>query len=184
MSKPGPKPWSLAEFLAWEELQEDRYELVDGVVFAMAGGTQAHATIAGNVFARLHEVTRGGPCRAFGSDLKIVSKSFSAYPDVSVVCGKLRDELTVAEEPLLVVEVLSRSTRDRDYGAKWLSYREIPTLRYYLLIDQEERRLEIFVRHEGGWRTSIVTDPTEAIELPELRTRLTVAEVYEGTALG
>lgn len=184
MSKPSPRPWSLAEFLAWEELQPEKYELVDGVVYAMAGVTQARATIAGNVFAALRQATRGGPCRAFTSDLKIVSESFSAYPDVSVVCGELRDELTVAREPILVVQVLSRSTRDRDDGAKWLAYREIPSFRYYLLIDQDELRAELFAREPGGWRTTIDTEPAASMDLPELGARLTLRDVYEGTMLG
>src|SRR5438876_5902210 len=160
MSNPPRRPWTLHEFLAWEELQPDKWELVDGMAWAMAGGTQAHARIPGNVFAAFHAATRGGPCATFASDLKIVAPDFAAYPDVSVVCGNLRDELTVAENRLVVVEVLSRSTRDRDYGAKWLAYQKIPSLRYYVLIDQEQRRIDVLTPEPSGWRATILTEPT------------------------
>jgi Uma2 family endonuclease len=181
MAKPQPKPWTLQEFLAWEESEPDKFELVDGVVFAMAGGTAAHARLAVNTQTALHRAVEGGPCQVFNSDMKVVAEHFSAYPDASVVCTPVLDEATTLEAPVVIVEVLSSSTSSRDYGSKWRNYREIESLQHYVLIAQDRRYIELMSRENGGWHTTIHQQPNDTIELRAIGARFTLAELYEGT---
>jgi len=178
MAKPQPKPWTLDEFLAWEQRQTDKFELVGGMVFAMAGGTAAHSRITANVLTALSAGLRGTGCEAYTSDMKIVADYFSAYPDVSVCCSPVADEAVTIHDPVLLVEVLSSSTRDRDLRMKFESYGEIPSLKYYMLIDQERCWVELRSRDEGEWRSHVCDALDEAIELPALGVTLAVSDIY------
>lgn len=140
-------------YLDWEALQPDRSEYIDGEVFAMVGVRRVHATVAGNVFAALREHLRGTPCLAFTADMKLRVEPADAffYPDVMVTCNlqDRRADLFI-EHPLLIVEVLSDSTAAYDRGAKFASYRQVPELQEYVLIDIAARRVEVFRRQPGN----------------------------------
>jgi Uma2 family endonuclease len=183
MAKPQPKPWTLDDFLAWEASQEDKFELIDGIIYAMAGGTVAHATIAVNLLGLLSQKLRGTGCRPFTSDMKVIGEYFSAYPDVSVVCSRLDDQEITIDKPVVVAEVTSSSTRPLDIGPKWESYREIPALQHYLLIDQDRCRVEPRSRDGAEWRIRICESPTDEIELSAINVAMTVAELYENVSL-
>lgn len=140
-------------YLDWESQQADRSEYMDGEVFAMVGVRRVHATVAGNVFAALREHLRGTPCLAFTADMKLRVEPVDAffYPDVMVTCNPQdrRADLFI-EHPLLIVEVLSDSTAAYDRGAKFASYRQIPELQEYVLIDIAARGVEVFRRQPGN----------------------------------
>lgn len=156
MAQAARRPFDVAAFLDWERRQEDRYEFLNGLILAMGGGTADHAAIAENVKAALRDALRGRDCRVFGSDLKVVTDGLAAYPDGFVVCGPIDPKATSVRHPALVVEVLSSATADFDYGRKWRAYRTIPELRHYLLIDQDERRVELFTRTDTGWQQTAI----------------------------
>lgn len=176
-----PRAWTVNEFLDWEREQAERFELVDGIVRMMTGGSNAHATIKGNLFASLRGRVRA-PCRVFVDGPKVVTSSASLYPDVLVTCSPVVMSDDTVREPVLIAEVLSRSTAGHDRGAKWLAYRDIVGLAHYLLLWQDHQRAELFTRREGGWDLVII-EPPAVVELPALAINLRFADLYDGIDL-
>jgi Uma2 family endonuclease len=180
-----PEPWTVEEFLAWEREQEERYEYAGGVIRMMVGGTLDHNTIAGNVFSGLRSRLRGGPCRVFVEAVKVVSRTASMYPDVVVTCAPGSGRSDVVPEPEVVVEVLSRSTQGFDRGPKLDAYQQIPSLKQYVLIAQEEIRVSVYERDDGGWRYRTIQATDAGLAFAVGGTAMTLAEIYEGsTAAG
>ena len=173
-----PKPWTVDEFLSWEREQEERYELVDGVVRMMTGGSNAHAAVKGNLFAALRTLVRE-PCRVFVDGPKVVTATASLYPDVLVTCAPVVMTDDTVREPRLIAEVLSRTTAGHDRGAKWLAYREIDGLAHYLLVWQDVRRVELFSRRADSWEL-LILEPPAVIELSALAVSFDFADLYDG----
>src|SRR5437868_10735248 len=176
------------EYLAIERKAEFKSEYVDGVMYAMAGGSERHNLIAGNTLTALNNQLREAPCRVYPSDLKVRvpnSKRFF-YPDVSVVCGETKfadDERDVILNPVLIVEVLSESTAAFDRGKKFQSCQQIESLQEYLLVAQDEYVLEHYLRQETGhWLYTKVSGLNETIVLPTLRCQLTLQSIYNKVA--
>ncbi|MDP1901537.1 MAG: Uma2 family endonuclease [Rubrivivax sp.] len=143
---------SAAEFLAWDVLQTVKHEFVRGEVVAMAGAGKAHVTVTGNVFMALRQHLRGSPCSTFFADTKLRVEAADAffYPDVMVTCSTAdAADPQIVREPVLLVEVLSPSTAAFDRGDKFAAYRQLPTLREYVLIDPDTRRCDVFRKGEG-----------------------------------
>ena len=146
---------SYAEYLEFEATSDTKHEYLRGEVLAMAGGTPDHAALALAIGAELVAGLRGRPCRAFSSDLRvrIEATDLSTYPDITVVCGTLETsglDPHAATNPVLIVEVLSDSTEAYDRGQKFAHYRQIPSLREYLLVSQTEPRLEAYAKNDAG----------------------------------
>ena len=169
------------DYLAGEVLSPIRHEYVAGEVFAMAGATEEHATIAGNLFALLRSQVRGGPCRVYIADMKLRVEAADAffYPDVFVTCDP-RDagESLAKRHPSLICEVLSESTEAYDRGGKFAAYRTLDSLSEYLLIDSRSRSVEVFRRQPGGWLLAPVA-PDGQLELMSLGFRCAVDDLYE-----
>ena len=178
-----PPPWTVEEFLAWEREQEERYEYVDGVIRMMVGGTLDHNTIAGNVFSGLRSQLRAGPCRAFVEAVKVVSDGATMYPDVVVTCASASGRSDVVPEPAVVIEVLSRSTQGFDRGAKLDAYQQIASLEQYVLIAQDEIRVNVYERAEGSWRYLTLQELDARLDLATGGASLTLAEIYEGATV-
>lgn len=183
MGKALRKPWTVAEFVAWEERQVERYEFVDGIVRMMTGGTAAHSTIITNIVVALKGALRGGPCRPFVDTPKVVTAFASLYPDVAVVCQPVEPDRTTLDAPTVIIEVVSPSTEGEDRGGKWAAYQTLPSLAHYLLVDQKETRVELFTRDGAGWRFQVFTGLNAVVELSEVGAALPLAEIYDG-ALG
>ena len=150
-----PEPYvTVEEYLAAERNAETKSEYLDGYLYAMAGGTPRHSAIAMNVAIELGIQLRDKSCQVYNSDLMVATSptGLYAYPDVSVVCGEPRfqdnhpDALT---NPLLIVEVLSPKTEDRDRGPKFVHYRRIDSLIDYLLVVQDEPYVDHYQRQSG-----------------------------------
>ena len=105
---------SIEEYLALEEKSQIQHEYVDGRLFAMTGGTQRHATLSSNIWRMLSDHLKGSPCRAYSHNLKVQADERVYYPDVVVTCAKRDDDSLFAQEPVLIVEVLSPSTGSTD----------------------------------------------------------------------
>jgi Uma2 family endonuclease len=178
------------EYLELERRSETKHELVKGQIVAMAGATFEHNTLAANTLAALGVLLRGKGCRAVGSDqrIHIPATGLFTYPDVTVVRGtpefhsKDRDTLT---NPRVLVEVLSDATERYDRGAKFAHYRSIPSLAEYVLVAQDEPRVEHFRRVETGqWLLTVASGEGARVELPALGCTLLVSDLYEGVVLG
>ena len=154
MGLPLPKsPFTAAEYLVWEADQVGRHEFFDGEVFAMAGAGEADNTLAGNIYIHLREHLRGTPCRVFMSDMKLkpAHANHYFYPDLMVTCSAAdRENRMIKGEPTLIVEILSASTVAYDRGAKFASYRQIPSLREYAMVDIDTRLIEIYRLGDQG----------------------------------
>jgi Uma2 family endonuclease len=173
------------EYLAVERKAECKSEYVDGVVYAMAGGSERHNLIAANTIISIGLQLRGRPCRIYPGDLKVQvpnSKRFF-YPDVSVVCGETRfadDAKDVILNPVLLVEVLSESTAAYDRGKKFLSYQQIESLREYLLISQDEEIVEHYVRQSNDtWLYEKAIGLGETLVLPSIECEITLRDIYD-----
>jgi len=138
------------EYLQLETHSPNKHEYLDGEIFAMAGATDTHVTIAGNLFADLRSHLRGSGCRVFISDMKarIEARNRFFYPDILVICDA-RDTETDTYKcfPKLIIEVLSQSTESFDRGDKFNDYQSLDSLQEYVLINTQHRRVEIFRRH-------------------------------------
>ena len=176
---------TLEQFLAWEETQERRHELVDGVVRAMTGGTLRHSDIVDNVHARLRGPARAAGCRANVADVQVSTpRGHTYYPDIVVRCGPFVPSDRYARTPCLVVEVTSPSTRAIDLKEKRDAYRTIPSLRAYIIVEQAVRRLHIHVRREDdSWTEWEASDATgiAGVAPPCVDTVLTLDEIYADT---
>ena len=184
MVAPVRQYFSFAEYLELEEIAAVKHEFLGGHVWAMAGGTPAHAAIAANVIALLSAQLRGRPCRVFTSDLRIrvLATGLGTYPDVTVVCGQLETDPAdprgnTVTNPLVLVEVLSPSTEEYDRGEKLAHYQRIPSLAEIVLIAHNDRRLEVW-RREGDRWTLDVFRADERAQLASIGSELAVAEVY------
>ena len=159
---------SAAEFLAWDAGQTVKHEFVRGEVFAMAGGEDRHATVAGNLYMALRQHLRGSACRVYGSDVKLTVEAADCffYPDVMVHCSAtdLQDRL-IKREPTLVVEVLSPSTAAYDRGSKFASYRQLPSLQEYLLVDVDTMRCDLFRKRDDGLWVLHPSGPDDVVHL-------------------
>lgn len=175
-----------ADYLAAEAAAPYKSEFVAGEVFAMAGASERHNIIVGNIFFHLRAITRGQPCRAFMADLKLRVSTRSAYyyPDAMLVCDLADDHPQYKSSPCLLAEVLSPATAAIDQREKWLAYREIPSLRYYLLVDSEKIHARLLSREGEVWREQIL-DHEDVISLRcgGLSITLSLDDFYEDSGL-
>ncbi|MGH9941161.1 MAG: Uma2 family endonuclease [Pyrinomonadaceae bacterium] len=180
---------SAEEYLSIERKAEHKSEYVDGLMYAMAGGSERHNLIAANIIISIGVQLRNRPCRVYPSDLKVRvpnSKRFF-YPDVSVVCGETRfadDERDVILNPILIVEILSDSTAAYDRGVKFLSYQQIESLQEYLLVSQDEVMAEHYVRQNNdAWIYTKAIGLAETIILPSIECEAALKDIYDKTTL-
>ena len=174
------KPMTLAEFLEWEEGQPLRYEF-DGVgPVAMTGGTYGHSTIQRNLAFALTGRLRGKPCQFQGSDLKIqVGDGHIRYPDGMIVCSPIDRTATVVHEPVVVFEVLSPSTAAKDRIVKAREYQATPSIRRYVMLEQDSVGATVYARSGETWTHEILVADS-ILALPEIGVSLPLAEFYEG----
>ncbi|MEZ4825009.1 MAG: Uma2 family endonuclease [Bacteroidia bacterium] len=181
-------PTTLETYIEIEASSKERYEYYDGHILAMAGGSPEYGQLQVNTDTALNNALRaaGKPCRTFSSDVKVAIQSVRRrfYPDLSVVCGPVeRDqkETQAITNPVLVVEILSESTESLDRGEKFWGYRQLSSLREYMLISQDKVVIEIFSRAEDDtWRIQTLTAPGQTADLPALGIRLNVEDIYFG----
>ncbi len=140
------------DYLEGERISTIRHEYIDGDVYAMAGASKNHNRIAANVLRKLGEHLENTPCEPFSSDMKVkVGKNYF-YPDVIVVCDDKTEAEYYTESPIIIVEVLSRSTRQTDQSLKRLAYQNLPSLQEYVLIEQDFVDVEI-CRRDRYWQS-------------------------------
>ena len=180
--------WTWETYLDWEARQPIRYELVDGQVNAMGGGTAEHDTIGNNLRGELRSRLRGKPCRAQGPDLKVRAGRDGRYPDALIDCGARVPGAQYAQEPVAVFEVLSRSTAWIDQGLKLRDYDATPCIRHYVLISQDEPRAMVYTRDADGrlgiQSAVLLEGPEATVNIAELGLELPFSALYEGLDFG
>lgn len=170
------------DYLTGETASPIKHEYLGGEVFAMAGAGEAHVTVAGNLFALLRDQVRGGPCRVYISDMKVRVEKADAfyYPDVFVTCDPTDGgERLFKRNPTLIIEVLSDSTAAFDRGAKFAHYRQLDSLREYVLIEPERLSIDLFRRNaDGNWVLHPIAKGGQ-LELASLDFGCPLAAIYE-----
>jgi Uma2 family endonuclease len=181
-----PRRFSVSEYLAREEQALNKSEYFQGEIVAMAGASIAHNIITGNVFSHLHALLKNRDCRPFGSDqrIKVEEAGSFLYADVSVICGDVvtaSDDPNSVTNPRVIIEVLSESTEGKDRGKKLKLYLKLDSLREYVLISQDEPRIDrLFRKSDGTWTMSIVEGLKDWVDLESVECRLAMAEIYDG----
>lgn len=178
---------SVAEYLTREKHSTVKHEYVAGNVYAMAGASNAHNMIASNVLISLGGQLDGNPCRAFNADTKIrvrlSDQTRFYYPDVSIICAPNPQSDSFQDQPSVIVEVLSDSTRRLDEGEKREAYLTLPTLTHYILLEQSFATAIVYERASVGFDRRVLSDLNDSIELPEAKAVLQLAAAYDGVEL-
>jgi len=173
------------EYLEGERSAEVRHEYVDGHVYAMAGASDDHNRIAGNIFAELRERLRGHRCEPFINDMKVkIPPAFADvyyYPDVLVACDPTDNARYFRERPTVIIEGLSPETERTDRREKAIAYRQIPTVEGYVLVEQERMAATILRRTEPGWQSHVIEGPGSILKLPGIGVEIPLERIYERT---
>ncbi len=180
-----PSPlFTIQQYLDIERAAEFRSEYIDGGMYAMSGGSPNHAVIAMLLGAKLVPQLVGSNCRVAGSDLRVYCKSgpVLTYPDLVVYCNPAKfmdSKKDTLADATVIVEVLSPSTQNYDRSQKFRYYRSLPSFSEYLLLAQDEIRLEHHVRREdGAWVFREFTDPETEIVLDSIHCRFRLGDLY------
>lgn len=184
MGLPEAKYITQQEYLEAERDSLNKHEYYAGEIFAMSGASLPHNIIFSNLIGTLSEKLKGKNCRPFGSDLRIhiPHNSLYTYPDISIICGKpettdeKKDTIT---NPSVIIEILSKSTRDYDKGQKFTMYRDIPSLNEYILIDSEMVSVETLTRNEDqSWTFREYRSLNDSFTIQTIQEVLVLADVY------
>jgi Uma2 family endonuclease len=172
------------EYLALDRAAEFRSEFLDGEIVAMSGGSPRHSKLQVNLTVEVETALRGTPCQAFSADLRVrVSPRMYTYPDLTVVCGELilaDDRKDTLLNPKVIIEVLSPSSEHYDRGVKLRRYREIESLTDYLLVDQDQVRIEQFTRGDARtWTLRDYQNASEILRIESIGLSLPIARIYQ-----
>jgi len=172
---------SAGEYLIQERLSDTKHEFIDGEIFAMAGASEAHNLIVGNLVRELGNQAKKRPCRVYPSDLRVQLNDGYVYPDVTMLCGKPefveKDNLI---NPNLIIEVSSPTTEDYDFGGKFARYRQLESLQDYIIVAQDKVMVAHYTRQdENHWLLTELTDKQAVIDLSYLQCHLLLDDVYD-----
>ena len=179
--------FTIEEYLEYEKTTEERCEYLDGFIAPIAAGTVNHGILCGNAFAEVRSRLRKkkSNCIALSSAIKIHINSENAIlcPDAMVVCGSIERsaiDQNAISNPILIIEVLSKSTGNYDRGDKFYKYPQLPTLKEYVLIDQYKTVVEVYSRQEKSdiWKIVRTTGLTNNVELQSIGILITMEELY------
>jgi len=181
-----PNPYfTPAEYLAIERAATERSEYIDGEIVAMAGASREHSLITTNSVRELSQQVKRRPCEVHSNDLRVYipAAHLYTYPDVMAFCGEAKFEDTLRDtllNPTVIIEVLSPSTEAYDRGKKFEFYRSIPSFREYLLVAQDEPRVEQFtLQTDGRWIFTATAGLEGTVTLSSISCVLAMAEIYD-----
>jgi Uma2 family endonuclease len=174
-----------ADYLELERKSETKHEFFDGEIFAMSGAKRNHNVIAWNIGGELRQKLKGENCEAYPADMRVLvpETGLYTYPDLVVVCGepKFQDDVfDTLLNPILLIEVLSDTTESYDRGKKFQHYRSIESLQEYVLVSQDEARIEKYVKQgDGFWVLSEAVGLDSEIEFSSIECPIALREVYD-----
>jgi len=184
MQKQGTKYYTPEEYLAMEEAAEYRSEYYKGEIFSMAGESINHNRIVGNLLSKLDQTLLSGECEPFMTEIKvwIEPKDLFAYPDIIVVCGKpefYADRDDIITNPMIIIEVLSDSTKNYDRIEKFEFYRTLASFAEYMLIDQYRVHVEHFyLERKGKWIYTDYSDLNDVLKFNKIECQLSLKDIY------
>jgi len=173
-----------AEYLQIERRAEYKSEFLDGEMFAMSGGSSSHSLIKCNLIREMGTRLKGRPCVVYDSDMrvKVQATGLYTYPDVSVACGPIQfqdERKDTFLNPIVIFEVPSESSEAYDRGKKFGLYRQLPSLREYLLVSQHKPHIEQYIRQDSGeWLLRDVVGLSSSLSLASVGIAVEMAEVY------
>ena len=180
---------SIEDYLTMENASLEKHEYYKGEVFAMSGAKLPHIKISGNLFVALANKLKGKNCKPYNSDMRvhIQSNTLFTYPDISIICGEVQtlnnDEYN-ALNPSVIIEVLSKSTKNYDRGEKFKLYRDIATLKEYILVDSESMHIEVFrLNEKNHWELEEYDDVNNFLQIKTINDSISIAEIYDGVKL-
>lgn len=183
---PQKKRLSEQDYLTFEATSEIKNEYVDGDCYAMSGASEKRNIITLNIAVSLRNAARGSDCRTFVSDMKCRAEHgrFYYYPDVMLVCDKTDNAEFYKEKPCFIAEVQSPSTERIDRHEKWQIYSQIPSLRYYLLVDSQQKKVDYYQRNdEGTWQSGqLEAGQNLEISCGDYQAQLSFEDIYEDVA--
>lgn len=191
VKEPAPKYnyVSQEEYLQMERASDVKHEYYDGEVYAMAGASLQHNIVVKNINTRALPFLKGKSCDMFGSDLRIHNpeNSLFTYPDLCIVCGtpeKSDSDNDSIVNPSVIIEVLSKSTKDYDRGSKFMLYRSISSLKEYILVDSTTISVEHFEKEpDGSWRLTEFRQLTDSFMISTIQLRLRLSDLYEDVSI-
>jgi Uma2 family endonuclease len=184
MGLPETKFITQEQYLEAERSALDKHEYYDGEIFAMSGASLTHNIISSNTIGSLSSKLKGKSCRVFGSDLRIhiPNNSLYTYPDISIICGKPEttdDNMDTITNPSVIIEILSKSTRDYDKGQKFTLYRDIESLKEYILIDSQTIRVEKYTRNDdNSWLLRDYQSIDDVFVIETINEQMMLSEIY------
>jgi Uma2 family endonuclease len=186
MTKPANQTTlTLERFLELEREAVQKHEFVDGQMYAMAGASERHNLIVTNLLVALKLAARASKCRVMSSDMKVVVQAeppISYYPDVVVICDETDNDPYIKRKPCLIVEVFSESTQRIDQSEKKINYQRLESLKAYLIVHQEQKRIDVHRRTSSSeWTVEHYETDQITLECPNMVLKL--EDVYESVGL-
>ncbi len=185
MSSLPTKKLTPLEFLEFERKAEEKHEYLDGEIFAMSGAKRNHNKITINLSGLIWQHLKGKDCESYSNDMRVFvpNSGLYTYPDLVVVCGEPQFQDDVHDtllNPVMLIEVLSDSTEGYDRGRKFQHYRSIESLDEYVLVSQNEARIEKYIKQgDGFWVLSEAVGLDSEITLDAISCTMPLAEVYD-----
>ena len=177
------------EYLAWERKADTKHEYVRGEIIAMSGASRVHSLIVTNISGELYIQLKGRMCEVHTNDMRVQTSPEISYfyPDVLVVCGEPRFEDNTFDtllNPIVLVEVLSPSTAAYDRGEKFKHYQQLTSLREYVLVSQDEVRVELYRRQETQWKPIEFRSLGNVLSLASIDCELILSDIYNRVEFG
>ena len=188
------QPLTFEEYIEIEEHNNQKYEYHNGYIVAMAGGTIDHAVICTNVQSKIWAILgdKNGNCQVINSEAKLAiqSKNKYVYPDCMVICGNVERDAKNKEtvtNPMVIIEVLSKSTASSERGDKFFDYKKIKSLQQYILIEQEKPQVDVYTRNKVGgeneenmlWKIDRIEGLSSFIDLTSIDLKISLQSVYK-----
>lgn len=174
------------DYLEAERKAFEKHEYYKGEIFAMSGALIPHNEIFSNLFGELATKLKGKGCKPYGSDLRIhiPSNTLYTYPDISIICGGIEttdEQFDTASNPSVIIEILSATTKDYDKGSKFTLYREIKTLKEYILVDSTSISVEKFIRNaDSSWQLTEFKLLSDVFSIDTVNASMVLSDIYEG----
>jgi len=185
----GRDKYAVEQYLAMEEKSPDKHEFYQGDIFTMQGASFQHNQVTANLMGALKTKLRGTSCQPYGSDLRIhiEKNTLFTYPDISIICGTAEflngDQMNLLN-PTVIIEVFSPSSRNYDRGQKFKLYRDIPSLKEYVMIDPDEICVEaFFINANSNWELRIFRKLSDVLLIQSVAVSLQLSAIYESTKI-